>query len=147
MSKANRSSILLPSIPRDRCSEESRDTIPIFIILILPRISLRKESKNRYGVPGFPPDSPDSLLNNPDYFVFDEATSALDTISERLVHDALARVLVGRTAIFIAHRLSTVKNCDRIIVLNDQTIVQDGTFQELRSMPGLFREMVEHDQF
>jgi ABC-type multidrug transport system fused ATPase/permease subunit len=88
-----------------------------------------------------------ALLNNPDYFVFDEATSALDTISERLVHDALARVLVDRTAIFIAHRLSTVKNCDRIIVLNDQTIVQDGTFQELRSMPGLFREMVEHDQF
>ena len=88
-----------------------------------------------------------AMLHAPDYFVFDEATSALDTISERLVHEALARVLVGRTSIFIAHRLSTIKSCDRIIVLNNHTIVQDGAFLELRSVPGLFRRMIEHDQF
>ena len=88
-----------------------------------------------------------ALLHNPDYFIFDEATSALDTISEHLVHDALARVLVGRTSIFIAHRLSTIKDCDRIVVLNNHTVVQDGAFQELRSTPGLFRKLVEHDRF
>jgi ABC-type multidrug transport system fused ATPase/permease subunit len=88
-----------------------------------------------------------ALLHDPAYFIFDEATSALDTLSERLVHDALARVLVGRTAIFIAHRLSTIKDCDRILVLNHHTIVQDGSFDELRSAPGLFRQMVERDRF
>jgi ATP-binding cassette, subfamily B, bacterial MsbA len=88
-----------------------------------------------------------ALLHDPDYFIFDEATSALDTISEHLVHEALERVLVDRTSIFIAHRLSTIKDCDRIVVLNNHTIVQDGTFHELRSAPGLFRKMVEHDRF
>ncbi|MBV9998414.1 MAG: ABC transporter ATP-binding protein [Verrucomicrobia bacterium] len=88
-----------------------------------------------------------ALLHEPEYFIFDEATSALDTLSERLVHDALARVLAGRTAIFIAHRLSTIKDCDRIVVLQDHTIVQDGPFKELRHTPGLFRQMVEQDRF
>ena len=88
-----------------------------------------------------------SLLNDPDYLVFDEATSALDTVSERMVQEAFARVLPGRTAIFIAHRLSTVKDCDRIIVLEEGRIVQDGTFEQLRNEPGLFQRMVESDDF
>jgi ABC-type multidrug transport system fused ATPase/permease subunit len=71
----------------------------------------------------------------------------LDTLSEGLVQEALGRVLVGRTAIFIAHRLSTIKGCDRIVVLQDHTIVQDGRFEELRDVPGLFRRMVEQDRF
>jgi ABC-type multidrug transport system fused ATPase/permease subunit len=58
-----------------------------------------------------------ALLHNPDLLLFDEATSALDVVSERLVNEALERVLIGRTAIFIAHRLSTVKNCDRVLVI------------------------------
>jgi ABC-type multidrug transport system fused ATPase/permease subunit len=88
-----------------------------------------------------------AMLHSPDYFVFDEATSALDTVSERLVQDAFAHILPGRTAIFIAHRLSTVKDCDRIIVLDDGRIVQDGSFERLRSEPGLFQRMVESDDF
>jgi ABC-type multidrug transport system fused ATPase/permease subunit len=88
-----------------------------------------------------------ALLHEPDYFIFDEATSALDTLSEGLVQEALGRVLIGRTAIFIAHRLSTIKGCDRIVVLQDHTIVQDGRFEELRDVPGLFSRMVEQDRF
>ena len=88
-----------------------------------------------------------ALLHDPDYFVFDEATSALDTVSERMVQEAFARILPGRTSVFIAHRLSTVKDCDRIIVLDEGRIVQDGTFEHLRSVPGLFQRMVESDDF
>ena len=88
-----------------------------------------------------------ALLHSPDYFVFDEATSALDTVSERMVQDAFTRILPGKTAIFIAHRLSTVKDCDRIIVLDEGRIVQDGTFEQLRQEPGLFQRMVESDDF
>ena len=88
-----------------------------------------------------------ALLHGPDYFVFDEATSALDTVSERMVQEAFSRILPGKTAIFIAHRLSTVKDCDRIVVLEDGRIVQDGTFEQLRHEPGLFQQMVESDDF
>ena len=88
-----------------------------------------------------------ALLPAPDYFVFDEATSALDTVSERMVQEAFSRILPGKTAIFIAHRLSTVKDCDRIIVLDGGRIVQDGTFEQLRHEPGLFQQMVESDDF
>ena len=88
-----------------------------------------------------------ALLHNPDYFVFDEATSALDTVSERMVQEAFARILPGRTAVFIAHRLSTVNDCDRIIVLDEGRIIQDGTFEQLRNEPGLFQRMVESDDF
>ncbi len=88
-----------------------------------------------------------ALLHDPAYFVFDEATSALDTVSERMVQEAFGRILPGRTSIFIAHRLSTVKDCDRVIVLDEGRIVQDGTFEELRQTPGLFQKMVESDDF
>ncbi len=88
-----------------------------------------------------------SLLHEPGYFVFDEATSALDTVSERMVQEAFSRILPGKTAVFIAHRLSTVKDCDRIIVLDGGRVVQDGTFEQLRHEPGLFQKMVESDDF
>ena len=88
-----------------------------------------------------------SLLHEPGYFVFDEATSALDTVSERMVQEAFGRILPGKTAIFIAHRLSTVKDCDRIIVLDQGRVIQDGTFEQLRNEPGLFQKMVESDDF
>lgn len=90
-----------------------------------------------------------ALLNDPRYLVFDEATSALDTVSERLVQDALGNILAGgqRTAVFIAHRLSTIKNCDRILVIEHGRVVQDGTFEQLKHADGLFRRMVESDQF
>ncbi|HEY3816242.1 MAG TPA: ABC transporter ATP-binding protein [Polyangiaceae bacterium] len=87
-----------------------------------------------------------ALLADPDIFIFDEATSALDTVSERLIQDAIEKNLGGRTAIFIAHRLATVKNCDRIVVIDGGRIVQDGTYDELIASAGLFGELVRGQQ-
>ena len=87
-----------------------------------------------------------ALLANPAFFIFDEATSALDTLSEKLIQEALERELGKRTAIFIAHRLSTVKNCDRIIVIRGGKVEQDGPYAELAAQEGLFKEMVSGQQ-
>ncbi len=87
-----------------------------------------------------------ALLADPDFFIFDEATSALDTVSETLIQKSLETNLVGRTAIFIAHRLATVKSCDRIVVLDGGRIVQDGTYDELIACPGLFGDLVRGQQ-
>ncbi len=86
------------------------------------------------------------LLMAPSILVFDEATSALDTKSEHLIQASLESESVGRTAIFIAHRLATVKSCDRILVINQGRIVQDGTYDALTSEEGLFRELVQSQQ-
>ncbi len=83
------------------------------------------------------------VLADPSYFIFDEATSALDTVSEKLIQSAIEDNLAGRSAVFIAHRLSTVRNCDRVVVLDAGRIVQDGNYQDLMSRPGPFRDMVE----
>lgn len=87
-----------------------------------------------------------ALLADPDIFIFDEATSALDTVSEKLIQEAIEKNLGGRTAVFIAHRLATVKNCDRIVVIDGGRIVQDGTYDELISCVGLFAELVRGQQ-
>jgi ABC-type multidrug transport system fused ATPase/permease subunit len=84
-----------------------------------------------------------ALLASPDYFIFDEATSALDTVSEHLVQEAMEKCVAGRTALIIAHRLATVKNCDRILVADGGKIAQDGTYDELVDQPGLFRNLVQ----
>jgi ATP-binding cassette subfamily B protein len=83
-----------------------------------------------------------ALLAEQDFFIFDEATSALDTVSERLIQSALEQAMVGRTAIVIAHRLATVKSCDRILVMRDGRVVQDGGYDDLVGQPGLFRDLV-----
>ena len=77
-----------------------------------------------------------AILLNPPLLILDEATSALDTESEKLVQQALEKVMEGRTAIVIAHRLSTVKNADTIIVLNQGQIEEKGTHQELFEQKG-----------
>ena len=84
-----------------------------------------------------------ALLASPDYFIFDEATSALDTVSEHLVQEAMEKCVSGRTALIIAHRLATVKNCDRILVADGGTLCQDGTYDQLVGEPGLFRNLVQ----
>ncbi|NJK92464.1 MAG: ATP-binding cassette domain-containing protein [Blastochloris sp.] len=85
------------------------------------------------------------LLYDPPFFIFDEATSALDTVSERLIQDALQQCILGKTAIFIAHRLATIKGCDRILVLQEGRIIQDGSYEQLSGQPGLFRQMLDSD--
>jgi ATP-binding cassette, subfamily B, bacterial MsbA len=72
-----------------------------------------------------------ALLKNPPILILDEATSALDSESERLVQEALERLMVGRTALVIAHRLSTIHKADRIVVLVNGDIAEEGTHEEL----------------
>ena len=78
------------------------------------------------------------LLKDPRIMILDEATSHLDMENEALVHDALTAALTGRTAIVIAHRLSTVRSADRIIVLDNAGIAEQGTHDELVAADGLY---------
>ena len=84
-----------------------------------------------------------AILRDPPILVFDEATSALDTESERLVQQAIERLLEGRTVLVIAHRLSTVQRADRILVLQDGRVVERGTHAELLAAGGLYRHLYE----
>jgi len=84
-----------------------------------------------------------ALLAEPDYFILDEATSALDTISEQSVLGILRQAVNGRTALIIAHRIATVKYCDRIVAMEDGQVAQDGTYEQLLAEHGLFRNLVE----
>lgn len=83
------------------------------------------------------------FLKNPPILILDEATSALDNESERLVRDSLSRLAKGRTTITIAHRLTTIKNSDRIIVLTENGIEEEGTHQELLNKNGLYAELYQ----
>ena len=82
-----------------------------------------------------------ALLKNPPILILDEATSSLDTESEVLVQQAIERLMTGRTSIVIAHRLSTVQRANKIIVLSDGEIVEEGTHEVLLSKLGLYHKL------
>jgi subfamily B ATP-binding cassette protein HlyB/CyaB len=82
-----------------------------------------------------------ALINNPRILIFDEATSALDYESERLVQDNMARICQGRTVFIIAHRLSAVRACNRIIVMDKGRIVEQGNHDELLSQNGYYARL------
>lgn len=84
-----------------------------------------------------------AILKNPPILILDEATSALDTESERLVQDALERLMKTRTTIAIAHRLSTIKNSDEICVLHEGKIVERGTHEQLLAKNGYYKKLHE----
>lgn len=84
-----------------------------------------------------------AVLKDPQVLILDEATSALDAESEHLVQEALDRLQRGRTTLVIAHRLSTVRSADRVVVLDSGRVVQEGSHDELLATDGLYRRLVE----
>ncbi len=84
-----------------------------------------------------------ALLKDPRILVLDEATSALDTESEHLVQEALERLMEGRTTLVIAHRLSTIQGADRVVVMDQGRVVEEGSHEGLLEADGLYRRLVE----
>ena len=83
------------------------------------------------------------ILKDPKILILDEATSALDSISENSIQDALEKMMKGRTSIVIAHRLSTILKADRILVVKDGVIAEQGTHEELLALNGTYKELYE----
>ncbi|MFZ1332834.1 MAG: ATP-binding cassette domain-containing protein, partial [Flavobacteriales bacterium] len=88
-----------------------------------------------------------AVLKNPPILILDEATSALDTESERLVQDALFKMLEGRTSLVIAHRLSTIQHCNEICVMQDGRIIERGTHKQLFEANGQYRKLCDMQAF
>ena len=84
-----------------------------------------------------------ALLLNPPILVLDEATSALDTVTEHLVQQALENLMANRTVFSIAHRLSTVRNADLILVMDRGRVVESGTHDELFAAQGVYRKLCD----
>jgi subfamily B ATP-binding cassette protein MsbA len=88
-----------------------------------------------------------AVLKNPPILILDEATSALDTESEKLVQDALYKLMKNRTSVVIAHRLSTIRNADSIVVLQEGRIVEQGTHDELMAKDNLYKKLCDLQTF
>jgi ABC-type multidrug transport system fused ATPase/permease subunit len=87
-----------------------------------------------------------ALYRNPGVLVFDEATSALDSSTEHEISSAINRLAGNKTILIIAHRLSTLKKCDRLVLLKEGRLIDVGTYDELMARSPEFLEMASHDQ-
>src|SRR5690606_38527376 len=85
-----------------------------------------------------------AIMHNKPILILDEATSSLDSKSEKLVQDALEKLMKNKLVIIIAHRFSTIQNADRIIVVDAGTIVDSGTSKELANKPGIYSELLRY---
>ena len=84
-----------------------------------------------------------AFLRDPKILILDEATSALDSISEKKIQDSIQKLIKGRTTLIVAHRLSTIRNADRIAVIGDGNVLESGSYEELMEKKGVFYQM-EH---
>ena len=84
------------------------------------------------------------ILADPRIFVLDEATSSIDAETEQLIQEAITTVLQGRTSLVVAHRLSTIRNADRILVIRGGQIQESGTHEELLALGGYYHDLYEH---
>lgn len=82
-----------------------------------------------------------AILKNPSVLMLDEATSALDAENEKIVQESLDKIMKGKTSIIVAHRISTIKDADEIIVFNEGEIVERGNYQQLTAMQGMFYKL------
>jgi ATP-binding cassette subfamily B protein len=85
-----------------------------------------------------------AVYKNPDYIFLDEATNALDSNNEKEIMEQLHRFYIGKTVVVVAHRLSTVRDADNIIVLDNGKIAEEGTHQELIARQGIYYRLVEN---
>ena len=85
-----------------------------------------------------------AIYKNPNYIFLDEATNSLDTTNETIIMENLQRFYSGRTVVIVAHRLSTVRNADKIIVLHHGEIVEVGTHETLISHQGIYYQLIEN---
>ena len=84
-----------------------------------------------------------AFLRDPKILILDEATSALDSISEKKIQDSIQKLVKGRTTLIVAHRLSTIRNADRIAVIGNGNVLESGSYEELMEKKGVFYQM-EH---
>ena len=86
-------------------------------------------------------------MKNPPILILDEATSALDNVTEKIIQESLERLCKGRTTIIVAHRLSTIKNADEIVVLGKQGIIEKGSHEELIELGGTYSKLHKISSF
>jgi len=82
-----------------------------------------------------------AILKNPSILILDEATSALDAQNEKIVQESLDKIMEGKTSVVVAHRISTIRDADEILVFNDGQIIERGTYQELNEKQGIFYKL------
>ena len=84
-----------------------------------------------------------AILKDPAILILDEATSAVDTVTEQSIQEAMDRLVKGRTTIAIAHRLSTLRNADRLLVMDSGEVIEDDTHEELMEKDGVYANLVK----